>query len=66
MSFLVSVEEAVAPEGRPTFSGSRDAVEQADDAEGLPEALTTNCVPDVGLLPRPELAFRRSPSRGAC
>jgi Ser/Thr protein kinase RdoA (MazF antagonist) len=40
MSFLVSVEEAVAPEARSTFERLRDAVEEADDAEGLPEALT--------------------------
>jgi aminoglycoside phosphotransferase (APT) family kinase protein len=40
MSFLVSVEDAVAPEGRDTFQWLRDQVENADDAEGLPEALT--------------------------
>jgi hypothetical protein len=40
MSFLVSVEESVAPEGRDSFERTRDYVENADDAEGLPEALT--------------------------
>jgi Ser/Thr protein kinase RdoA (MazF antagonist) len=40
MNALVSVEEAVAPEGRETFERLRDLVENADDAEGLPEALT--------------------------
>jgi hypothetical protein len=40
MSFLVSVEESVAPEGRDSFERIRDYVENADDAEGLPEALT--------------------------
>jgi aminoglycoside phosphotransferase (APT) family kinase protein len=40
MSALVSVEDKVAPEGRETFEWLRDAVENADDAEGLPEALT--------------------------
>jgi len=40
MSFLVSVEDAVAPEGREKFEWLRDQVENADDAEGLPEALT--------------------------
>jgi hypothetical protein len=40
MSFLVDVEEAVAPEGREMFEWLRDKVEQADDAEGLPEAFT--------------------------
>jgi hypothetical protein len=40
MSFLVSVESAVAPEGREGFELLRDRVENADDAEGLPEALT--------------------------
>ncbi len=40
MNALVSVENAVAPEGRETFEWLRDEVENADDAEGLPEALT--------------------------
>ncbi|TDD14472.1 aminoglycoside phosphotransferase [Kribbella turkmenica] len=40
MSFLVSVEDAVAPEGRQMFEWLRDRVEHADDAEGLPEAFT--------------------------
>ena len=40
MSFLTSVEQKVAPEGREKFEWLRDQVEQADDAEGLPEALT--------------------------
>lgn len=40
MSFLVSVEDAVAPEAREGFELLRDCVENADDAEGLPEALT--------------------------
>jgi Phosphotransferase enzyme family len=40
MSFLVSVEGAVAPDGREAFELLRDRVENADDAEGLPEALT--------------------------
>lgn len=40
MSSLVSVEDAVAPEGREKFEWLRDQVENADDAEGLPEALT--------------------------
>jgi len=40
MSTLVSVEDAVAPEGRERFEWLRDQVENADDAEGLPEALT--------------------------
>jgi aminoglycoside phosphotransferase (APT) family kinase protein len=40
MSFLASVEDAVAPEGRDQFEWLRDQVENADDAEGLPEALT--------------------------
>ena len=40
MSFLVSVEDAVAPEGRELFEYLRDHVERADDAEGLPEAFT--------------------------
>src|SRR5262249_23045276 len=37
---LVSIEDAVAPEGREKFEWLRDQVENADDAEGLPEALT--------------------------
>lgn len=40
MSFLVSVEDAVTPEGREGFDYLRDQVENADDAEGLPEAFT--------------------------
>lgn len=40
MSALVSVEDAVPPEGRQKFEWLRDQVENADDAEGLPEALT--------------------------
>lgn len=40
MSFLASVEGVVAPEGREKFEWLRDQVEHADDAEGLPEALT--------------------------
>lgn len=40
MGFLLSVEDAVAPEGREKFEWLRDQVENADDAEGLPEALT--------------------------
>ena len=40
MNALVSVEDAVAPEGREKFERLRDLVENADDAEGLPEALT--------------------------
>lgn len=40
MTYLVSVEEAVSPEGREGFELLRDRVEHADDAEGLPEALT--------------------------
>ncbi len=40
MSLLVSVEDAVAPEGQEGFELLRDRVENADDAEGLPEALT--------------------------
>jgi aminoglycoside phosphotransferase (APT) family kinase protein len=39
MSVLVSVEDAVPPEGRAMFEWLRDQVENADDAEGLPEAL---------------------------
>lgn len=40
MSFLASVEDAVAPAGREKFEWLRDQVETADDAEGLPEAFT--------------------------
>jgi hypothetical protein len=40
MSMLVGVEDAVAPEGREGFEWLRDQVESAEDAEGLPEALT--------------------------
>lgn len=40
MSFLVSVEDEVGPDGRETFDWLRDQVESTDDAEGLPEALT--------------------------
>jgi aminoglycoside phosphotransferase (APT) family kinase protein len=40
MNLLASVEDAVAPEGREKFEWLRDRVENADDAEGLPEALT--------------------------
>ncbi len=40
MSFLLSVEDAVGPQGRDGFDYLRDHVEQADDAEGLPEAFT--------------------------
>ncbi len=40
MSLLVGVEDDVAPEGREGFELLRDRVENADDAEGLPEALT--------------------------
>ncbi|MBO0823286.1 MAG: phosphotransferase [Actinobacteria bacterium] len=40
MSFLVSVEDAVPREGREKFEWLRDQVENADDAEDLPEALT--------------------------
>lgn len=40
MSFLASVEGAVAADGREKFEWLRDQVENADDAEGLPEALT--------------------------
>ena len=39
MNALVSVEDAVSSEGRATFERLRDLVENADDAEGLPEAL---------------------------
>lgn len=40
MSFLVSVEDSVPEVGREGFERLRDYVENADDAEGLPEALT--------------------------
>lgn len=40
MSFLVSVEDKVTDESREKFEWLRDQVENADDAEGLPEALT--------------------------
>lgn len=40
MNFLVGVEDAVTSEGREGFERLRDCVENADDAEGLPEALT--------------------------
>lgn len=40
MNALASVEDAVPPDGRKSFEWLRDQVEQADDAEGLPEALT--------------------------
>ncbi len=40
MSLLVSVEDAVTPDRREGFELLRDRVENADDAEGLPEALT--------------------------
>jgi hypothetical protein len=40
MAYLASVEDAVPPEGREKFEWLRDQVEAADDAEGLPEALT--------------------------
>jgi Phosphotransferase enzyme family len=40
MNFLASVEDAVAPEGREGFEWLRNQVENADDAEGLPQALT--------------------------
>lgn len=40
MSTLVSVEDKVTSEGRERFEWLRDEVENADDAEGLPEALT--------------------------
>ncbi|HVX45722.1 MAG TPA: hypothetical protein VHC49_17665, partial [Mycobacteriales bacterium] len=40
MSLLVSVEDAVDPGGREEFELLRDRIENADDAEGLPEALT--------------------------
>ena len=40
MSFLLSVEDVVGPEGREGFEYLLDHVENADDAEGLPEAFT--------------------------
>jgi hypothetical protein len=40
MSFLAGVEDKVTPDGREAFEWLRDQVETADDAEGLPEALT--------------------------
>jgi Phosphotransferase enzyme family len=40
MSFLVSVEDVIPAEEREKFEWLRDHVENADDAEGLPEALT--------------------------
>jgi hypothetical protein len=40
MSFLVSVEDKVNTAAREKFEWLRDQVENADDAEGLPEALT--------------------------
>ena len=40
MSTLVSVEDSVSPDGREKFEWLRDQVENADDAEGLPQALT--------------------------
>ncbi|GAB3811619.1 phosphotransferase enzyme family protein [Kribbella italica] len=40
MSFLARVEDKVTAEGREKFDWLRDQVEYADDAEGLPEALT--------------------------
>ncbi|MFI5707485.1 phosphotransferase enzyme family protein [Kribbella sp. NPDC051620] len=40
MSFLASVEDKVSPAGREKFDWLRDQVENADDAEGLPEAIT--------------------------
>ncbi len=40
MSFLASVEDEVTLDGRESFEWLRDQVENADDAEGLPEALT--------------------------
>lgn len=40
MNFLASVEDAIDPAGREKFEWLRDQLEQADDAEGLPEALT--------------------------
>ncbi len=40
MSFLAGVEDKVTPDGQEAFDWLRDHVETADDAEGLPEALT--------------------------
>lgn len=40
MRFLVDVEDRIPTDGRDAFETLRDALEQADDAEGLPEALT--------------------------
>ena len=40
MSFLASVEDKVTPAGRERFEWLREQVENADDAAGLPEALT--------------------------
>jgi hypothetical protein len=40
MSFLAGVEADIAPEAREKFAWLRDQVGRADDAEGLPEALT--------------------------
>jgi len=40
MSFLVSVENEVEPDGREAFDWLRAEVESTDDAEGLPEAMT--------------------------
>ncbi len=40
MGFLISVEDDVTAAGREKFEWLRDQVETADDAEGLPEALT--------------------------
>ncbi len=40
MSFLASVEDELAPAGWEGFEVLRDRVENADDAEGLPEAFT--------------------------
>lgn len=40
MGFLISVEQKVSEAAREKFDWLRDQVEAADDAEGLPEALT--------------------------
>ena len=40
MGFLISVEDEVNAAAREKFEWLRDQVENADDAEGLPEALT--------------------------
>lgn len=53
MSFLVSVEDEVGPEGRERFEWLRDQVEGADDAEGLPEALTHSNFHDWSAVGRP-------------